>query len=110
MSEEVVDPGPLARRLNEASARDGVTKRWAMDGKERTMWIFEPHVAESVFEALVAEHGITVHRDQWLDRESGVEMEDGQIRSIRMLSGQRFEGAMFIAVYVFFGAVFWFHP
>ena len=29
----------------------------AMDGAQRTMWIFEPHVAEQVFEDLVREHG-----------------------------------------------------
>ena len=28
----------------------------AIDGAQRTMWIFEPHVAEQVFEDLVAEH------------------------------------------------------
>ena len=33
------------------------------------MWIFEPHVAERVFEDLVKEHRIPVHRDEWLDRE-----------------------------------------
>ena len=36
----------------------------AIDGAERTMWIFEPHAAEKVFEALVAEHKIAVHRGQ----------------------------------------------
>ena len=29
----------------------------AIDGAQRTMWIFEPHVAEQVFEDLVREHG-----------------------------------------------------
>src|SRR5688572_30009573 len=28
----------------------------AMDGENRTMWIFEPHVAEKVFEDFVAEY------------------------------------------------------
>ena len=32
----------------------------AMDGEQRTMWIFEPHVAERVFEDLVREHEIPV--------------------------------------------------
>ena len=40
----------------------------AIDGEQRTMWIFEPHVAEQVFEDLVREHRIPVHRDEWLDR------------------------------------------
>jgi len=29
----------------------------AIDGAARTMWIFEPHVAEQVFEDLIAERG-----------------------------------------------------
>lgn len=36
----------------------------AMDGENRTMWIFEPHVAEQVFEDFIAENKITVLRDE----------------------------------------------
>ncbi len=43
----------------------------AIDGAQRTMWIFEPHVAEQVFEDLVKEYQIPVHRDEWLDRAQG---------------------------------------
>ncbi|MDP6208929.1 MAG: FAD-dependent oxidoreductase [Roseibacillus sp.] len=69
----------------------------AIDGKQRTMWIFEPHVAEQIFETFVKEHGIVVHRDEWLDRGgNGVEQQDGRILSIRMLSGRTFPGRMFI--------------
>ncbi len=68
----------------------------AIDGAQRTMWIFEPHVAEQVFEDLVSEEQIPVHRDQWLDREKGVLVEDGRIRRITMLSGETYEGRMFI--------------
>lgn len=68
----------------------------AIDGTQRTMWIFEPHVAEKIFEDLVAEYKIPVHRDQWLDRKIGVEKQDGRILSIRMLSGRTFPGRMFI--------------
>ncbi len=68
----------------------------AVDGAQRTMWIFEPHVAEKVFEDLVAEHGIDVRRDEWLDRGSGVRVEDGRIRSIATESGARFAGSAFI--------------
>ena len=35
----------------------------AMDGENRTMWIFEPHIAERVFEDYVKEFQIPVHRD-----------------------------------------------
>ncbi len=68
----------------------------AIDGRLRTMWIFEPHVAENAFEAFVTEHNIPVFRDQWLDRESGVTQEQGRIISMRTLSGMSFTGRMFI--------------
>ena len=68
----------------------------AIDGENRTMWIFEPHVAEKVFDNLVEEHGVTVHRDEWLDRTEGVAMEGGRITAIETLSGNVFHGAMFI--------------
>jgi hypothetical protein len=68
----------------------------AIDGSQRTMWIFEPHVAEKVYDDLVAEYEIPVHRDEWLDREKGVKMNDGRIESISMLSGKTFTGKMFI--------------
>jgi hypothetical protein len=68
----------------------------AIDGAQRTMWIFEPHVAESVFEGFVKEYGIPVHRDEWLDRKSGVTRKDNRITTVRMLSGRTYEGRMFI--------------
>ncbi len=68
----------------------------AIDGGQRTMWIFEPHVAERIFEEFVKENDITVHRDEWLDRADGVEKQDGRILSIKMLSGHTFPGRMFI--------------
>ena len=68
----------------------------AIDGAERTMWIFEPHAAEAVFEDLVKEHGIKVFRNEWLNRESGVKKTNGRITSIKTLSGKTFRGKMFI--------------
>jgi hypothetical protein len=68
----------------------------AIDGDNRTMWIFEPHVAEQVFEDLVTEHEIPVHRNEWLDRENGVAKKDGKIQFITMLSGKRYAGRAFI--------------
>ena len=68
----------------------------AIDGKQRTMWIFEPHVAEEVFDDFVSDFDIPVLRDEWLDRENGVTMEDGRITSIKMLSGKTFSGKVFI--------------
>ncbi len=68
----------------------------AVDGEQRTMWIFEPHVAERVFEDLIAEHGVVVRHREWLDRESGVAVEDGRIRSITTMDGSMFAGSAFI--------------
>jgi hypothetical protein len=68
----------------------------ALDGENRTMWIFEPHVAERIFEQLVSENHIPVHRDAWLDREQGVLMEEGRIVSIRTLDGLTYRGQVFI--------------
>ncbi len=68
----------------------------AMDGENRTMWIFEPHVAETVFEEMVQENNIRVLRNEWLDRKNGVLKSDGRILSIKTLSGKIFTGKMFI--------------
>jgi hypothetical protein len=68
----------------------------AIDGNERTMWIFEPHAAEHVFDDFVKDNNIEVLRDEWLDRERGVKMDSGEIKSITTLSGKTFNGKMFI--------------
>ncbi|HPC61976.1 MAG TPA: FAD-dependent oxidoreductase [Verrucomicrobiota bacterium] len=68
----------------------------AIDGENRTMWIFEPHVAEQVFEDFVREHHLRVDRDEWLDRARGVQKKNGRITSITMLSGKTYAGRMFI--------------
>jgi len=68
----------------------------AMDGEQRTMWIFEPHVAEQVFEDFIKEYQIRVDRDEWLDRARGVKMEGGRIASISTLGGKIYTGRMFI--------------
>jgi hypothetical protein len=68
----------------------------AMDAGSRTMWIFEPSVAEQVFEGYVKEFGLVVERDEWLDRAQGVAKTDGRITSLRTLSGKTYRGRMFI--------------
>jgi len=68
----------------------------AMDGEERTMWIFEPHVAEQIMEDFIRENKISVYRNEWLDRKAGVKKKAGKIISIRTLSGTVYEGKVFI--------------
>jgi hypothetical protein len=69
----------------------------AIDGNSRTMWIFEPHAAEQIFEDLVKENQLRVYRNTWLDRSAtGVSKKAGKITAFRTLSGQVFRGKMFI--------------
>lgn len=68
----------------------------AIDGDARTMWIFEPQVAERVFEDYVRESAIPVHRDEWLDRATGVTTDGARITAITMHSGLVMRGKMFI--------------
>lgn len=69
----------------------------AIDGTNRTMWIFEPHAAEQIFEDFVKENKLTVYRNEWLDRSAkGVVKNAGAIQSFRTLSGNVYQGKMFI--------------
>lgn len=68
----------------------------AIDGENRTMWIFEPHAAEEAFEQMIKQNKIPVYRDEWLDRENGVEKKKGSIVSFKTISGKIFEGKVFI--------------
>jgi len=60
------------------------------------MWIFEPHVAEQVFEDLVKEYRIEVHRGEWLNRAAGVRKNGARIAAITTLSGRSYAGRMFV--------------
>ncbi|MBI5685558.1 MAG: FAD-dependent oxidoreductase [Verrucomicrobia bacterium] len=68
----------------------------AIDGEQRTMWIFEPHVAERVFEDYVREFKIPVRRNEWLDRAKGVKKAGARIVSITTLGRKTYTGRMFI--------------
>ncbi len=68
----------------------------AIDGEKRTMWIFEPHVAEEAFEKMITDNKITVFRDEWLNRETGVKKNKESIISIQTLSGKIFKGEVYI--------------
>lgn len=68
----------------------------AIDGDARTMWIFEPHAAEQVFEDYVKENDIRIYREEWLDRKQGVKKKNGRVQSITTLSGGTYTGKVFI--------------
>ncbi|MCK5134208.1 MAG: FAD-dependent oxidoreductase [Bacteroidales bacterium] len=61
-----------------------------------TMWTFEPHVAEKIFNDMVDEEKIHVHLEERLDLINGVKKSGNRIRKIRMESGLTFSAKMFI--------------
>ncbi len=66
------------------------------DPEADAIWVFEPHVAEQTFEAMLEETDVAVFRDQWLDRDKGVEKEDDQVHAITTRDGTRYAGTVFI--------------
>jgi hypothetical protein len=66
------------------------------DGDGATLWVFEPSVAERIFDDWLAEFQIPVTRNWWLDREGGVIKRGPRIVAIRSLSGQYVRGKVFI--------------
>ncbi len=68
----------------------------AIDGEQRTMWIFEPHVAEQAFRDLLAETRVEVVPGERLDLRNGVRKEGPRLTAVVMESGRTFAGRMFI--------------
>ena len=60
------------------------------------MWVFEPHVAEQVFEELLAENDIVVMREERLQRPGGAVVGDDRIHEIVLESGVMIRGSQFI--------------
>ncbi len=70
----------------------------AMLHDDKSMWVFEPHVAQKVYDEWIAELKIPVVRGAYLDRERGVEKDGTRIVSITTLDGKTFHGKMFLDV------------
>ena len=68
----------------------------AIDGENRTQWIFEPGVAAQVYEDFVSEENLRIDRNEWLDRDGGVEVQAGRVIALNTLSGKRYAGRMFL--------------
>lgn len=69
----------------------------AMDNQTGSMWLFEPHAAENIFEDLLRENNIKIYRDEWIDRSGkGVVKKGAAIKSFKTMSGKVFAGKMFI--------------
>ncbi len=84
------------QKMNEFSNQGQGTR--AMRDDDHTMWTFEPHVAEKVFDDWIAELKIPVIREAYLDREKGVKKDGTRIVSIKTLDGITVYGKMFIDV------------
>jgi len=67
-----------------------------MDSLSQTMWTFEPHIAEAVYEDYIKEYEIPVFRDYWLDRQNKLSLNEGKITEIQTLNGARFQAKVFM--------------
>ena len=89
--------------IHETSSQYGARGR---EAGEEEMWMFEPHVAEQVFRAWLADEGVDVELEGRLDRSAGgLTIRDGRIEAIDILPPlghpegrhrRTFRGAMFI--------------
>ena len=73
---------------------------WGVDGKEtergKMQFVFEPHVAEQVFNEMTREAGVKVVFGERLDLQYGVKKQGAAITSIAMESGRTFAAKVFI--------------
>ncbi|UCF42907.1 MAG: FAD-dependent oxidoreductase, partial [Planctomycetota bacterium] len=71
----------------------GRAESWDREG---AWWMFEPHVAEAIFEEIIREAGVSVIYGERLELGGGVQKEGLQIVAIKTESGEVFRGKMFI--------------
>lgn len=64
--------------------------------QQDAMWVFEPHVAEQVFEQMLAEAGVQVLRGERLDRSQGLLQQENRITQIQLESGLTVSGTVYI--------------
>ena len=68
-------------------------KKW---DAEKTWWMFEPHVAEAIFDDMIRRAKVPVVYGQRLELKNGVRKEGGRITAIMTESGRLFTAKMFI--------------
>lgn len=68
----------------------------SIDEDTKTMWGFEPHVAERIYDQWVEAEQVPVVRGERLDLARGVAKQGARITAITMESGRTFRGRMFI--------------
>src|SRR4051812_36782754 len=81
--------------------REKFADAWAQNTKavyraQQVMWVFEPHVAEKIFNDMIRELNVAVVLNERLDLNNGVTKHDGRITSIRTESGREFVANVFI--------------
>lgn len=88
---------PEAWPLQEPETLNAERGKGTYDPEADAMWAFEPKVAEAIFEKMIAEAGknVTVLREERLDREDGVRVENGRIAEIATESGIAARGKVF---------------
>ncbi len=64
--------------------------------EEASMWTFEPSAALAIFEQMIAQENIVMIYNERLNRETGVIVDNGEIKSLTMESGKIFNGTIFI--------------
>lgn len=85
------------RRVADRYGRRDAFEAMLRDARKETgLWRFEPHVAESVFDAWVKEAGVTVLRGHRMREKGGVVKEDTKIVSILFENGNSVAAPMFI--------------
>jgi lysophospholipase L1-like esterase len=67
----------------------------AREEKSQTMWVFEPHIAERIFDGMIAEHDVPVVYAR-LDRQDGVYKRGEKIVGVRTEAGQVYGALTFI--------------
>ena len=63
---------------------------------EDAAWTFEPHVAEELFAAMLAEAGVHVQCGAGLDLDAGARMEGTRIVALRLMGGEEVRGRVFV--------------
>ncbi len=64
--------------------------------KDKTFWMFEPHVARKLFDKFITDEDIPVVYHQRIDLNKGVQKKDSRIIALVMESGSIFRAKMFI--------------
>jgi hypothetical protein len=92
------------RRVGTHYARD---EAWIFEERERfrsgrqrageaEMWVFEPKVAEGIFDVWIAEAGVDLVRGDGLERSKGVQKSGNRIEALALKSGRVVRGRCFV--------------